>query len=1226
MGACTTKADESTIHQNTVSKAIIKSNNAPEANIITKKDSSQPIPQEPSVKTKDLPTDFVYFPEFYYLSRAEGKLLRITKDSTSEVILKTTYKLPQESALLYMNDNEILSVGGSVKSSLVSLVLFISAPSQKALELPSLPTASKHGQLHEIGDWIYYIGGITYKNSSPQQMPLMRFNKDQMLWQDLGRIGEQYKFNQIVNMGTCAVGNKILLVGGQRINTKGLLKNSKKIYSIDVSREFEVELEGKLPIKVLKPTIATGLKHGIIAGGVNPKTSQPNKLCFSFMIKNEILNINPIQELNFELAEYYPGLYSRGFAMFVSFPNLAIRMKHLKNWIGYKITGKTSRQLLEFPNVTKKINDSLTSEESFRIEHASKSIPGMFKQSFNQSDFSSGLYPLKDPKVLEDSLGNPKYSDALPNMHQSQQFYREKESRIGLYEGTEAKAKYDDSFEKEVLKKPSILTNNPGKLDEAKTQYNDQSDEKDLKKSNIFKVDPVKLDDSIEEKFKFNGEQPLEDSKKPSMFKFDPIKIDESVETKTKYDDEHYLEDLKKSTLFRIDPAKVDGSVEPNFNFDHQVEDLKKPSIFKIDPIKSNQEIDKIHFDHKSEVEDLKESDVFRPDPINSHDIVLDPIPADLVNNPYHEIPIEDQKDLNRVINLSDLNYKLRSPTDTVIESYKKGEKDSNSITQSITIPDNSNIFELLYKNEITDKSILNNTNDTLYSTYVPINSTKPILNQKKIYLNKDIHLIHIENLFDTENKSVVDQKKPKILFKLPALSDQPVNNDTDITIAHSNVKNKVMLDLNVADDAKELSFSSSSQVFFIDNNIIKPSKDPFEPVSDNYDNSKKLDPNKPEKILESDEILLPSFDKNKLKAYNFNFNNKDAPFNTKTLPKDSDTILEAVSIDIDTKKSNENPDIHNKTKNQISLESKLLNTMPKNKMLPNMNFGLDDIKFSSSNPKILHIDYDEKVEDNRISQETPKNYQNTQKVLFLEQKTKISAQNKHYYTSPPNKDTEDLNKMLLKDQETPLKLQKHKSLGKITLKAFQPKIIQKNSKFTNPNTLPSTNVDLISFEPIPEEKISLTAINPSKSHAKSEQDTFASDKVLIKTPEIPTLNPNRTVPPEALTIDYIQKLLELLIKYLNLNNDLIAAPMQSFTHLSSYLYSIFKTKEFSIQDFYNTCINLHLISGKTPITNKQYQGLLKKFKIQKNQQIIKGKEMGRIVAKAYKYSFIKTN
>jgi hypothetical protein len=305
-------------------------------------------PAKPSVSSEDLSN----FPDFFYLDRAKGSLYQITKSQSTEFPLKSRFNLPQDSALTALPNGLLMSVGGLVKQSLVKLVYTIDLQSKVVSELPDLPFPCKLGQLHPIGDFVYFIGGVKNGKTDLQQAPLMRYNFRLSFWEDLWKYGEQFQFDRIVNMGTCAFGSKICLIGGQKINSSGLLRNNKKIYSVDVEDGFKVQLEEKIPFKVIRPVIANGRKNAVVTGGVDPKTGKSNRGSFLLISQNSGLKIVKINDVGFDLKESYPAIYEQDTVIFISRPFIAVRIKKINNWIAFEITGKDTRRALAVVKVS----------------------------------------------------------------------------------------------------------------------------------------------------------------------------------------------------------------------------------------------------------------------------------------------------------------------------------------------------------------------------------------------------------------------------------------------------------------------------------------------------------------------------------------------------------------------------------------------------------------------------------------------------------------------------------------------------------------------------------------------------------------------------------------------------------------------------------------------------------------------------------------------------------
>lgn len=361
--------------------------------------------------------DLAEFQDFHYFNRNTGQLLLITKDSAIEIDLKSEVIFPQESAVGYLAFKDIIAVGGVLNSNLTDSVFLISPSTQEVKKVAQLPKPCKQGQVHGYKNWVYYIGGLCEGENGLTQASLMRYNITQNLWQDLFRYGQDYKFNKIVNMGTCILGNKLLLVGGQRINSHKTLAGNKKIYSIDIERGFKVQIEGKLPQKILRPAMAAGSKQGIITGGISLNSNTLNRKSFRIGIKDDICSIVPIDDIGIDLFELYPSYYCSKYAIFISFPNVAIRMKSLTYWLGYQVTGKTSRLKLEFTKINPDKNESFSSIQSELIGEPPKK-----KLDEARSKKNSGLQKKKTPVDIEkkDIVEEHKGPISSPKLHLSE--------------------------------------------------------------------------------------------------------------------------------------------------------------------------------------------------------------------------------------------------------------------------------------------------------------------------------------------------------------------------------------------------------------------------------------------------------------------------------------------------------------------------------------------------------------------------------------------------------------------------------------------------------------------------------------------------------------------------------------------------------------------------------------------------------------------------------------
>ena len=133
--------------------------------------------------------------------------------------------------------------------------------------------------------------------------------------------------------GSCLIGDKIFFVGGQRKAHSGKLKSSKYVYSLDLTNEsFILKMENiKAPVKVIYPRIAAGNNQAILLGGKHPKTEQLNKYIFQLHFEETGMKFIKLDDLAIDITENYPPIIKNDSAIFISFPNVAVRKRDATN-------------------------------------------------------------------------------------------------------------------------------------------------------------------------------------------------------------------------------------------------------------------------------------------------------------------------------------------------------------------------------------------------------------------------------------------------------------------------------------------------------------------------------------------------------------------------------------------------------------------------------------------------------------------------------------------------------------------------------------------------------------------------------------------------------------------------------------------------------------------------------------------------------------------------------
>ena len=779
MGACTSKIDEPTLKQNSiiVGNPANKQPLTKQNELLLDLSGYVPATESQENKNKNDPNAWK-LPEFYYFNRTTSQLLYLTEESSTEIILKTNCCFAQDSAIGYLSSKDIILVGGLVKSSLVALVVLISPSSQRAYELSYLPMPCTQGQVHEIGEWIYYIGGITKDSSGLRQAPLMRFNQKQNKWYDLYTYGEQYRFNQIINMGTCSVNNKILLIGGQRINSQGILKNSKKIYSISVDTDFSLEFVCKLPIKLLKPIVAAGSRHGIIAGGVLAKTNAPNRNCYCLMIKNNIVRAQKMESLDFDLTEAYPGLYNKSCALFVSYPFIAIRNKKFKNWIRFNFSKKNYRQMAEISKIPLEADlESHTSDESEKIENASKkSVPTRFKLPLvNDSKF----------EIQSENFSNRNSENFRENVDRNSKNLRGNRT---LDKKNEKNLQSSNKIQKNYLKSPDWVDEIIFKDENLKNQdnlpvtmqkktfftYTEAFDtsltENDANhKSRVSTEKVLKVPDDVFDSHKNDDFWPVNDYKSVDKeFSREFLNLKESNKKQGKNNENSFEKEKIETNTFVI---KGNFESKPqNYAFGNQ--EKNDVVLNEIQESKIKEKIFGFH-ENENNIESLnKNSDKILKIEEKTFDLIEKPeIHKDSIIKP-------EEKGLNQslILNTEHKSFDIKKNIES--ESFEQKEKNLDSLSKPET---NSKPLIIKQKYRLDQPEIVNNS-------FLSVKQEDTILNQPK---NPEISFgpIKLQDSINHENNSDFE---PLILKQQTELNIKPLilkQDDKSFNNTENNIK-----------------------------------------------------------------------------------------------------------------------------------------------------------------------------------------------------------------------------------------------------------------------------------------------------------------------------------------------------------------------------------------------------------------------------------------------------
>lgn len=186
---------------------------------------------------------------------------------------------------------------------------------------------------------------------------------------------KQFSLKELLYPGSFVIGNKLYFVGGQRINSKGFPKSNKKVFSLELKKLTPMLENVRFGIKVIRPLCASGSSNAIIAGGTNPKLTKPSPYCYVFHAEPQP-EFKLLETIGFSLQEHYPPMYiaSKG-PLFISFPKVAYKDKHIPKWshtdLAKKIEGENAQDGQRYEIVEiKPAGEAKQTYKNFIVEYA----------------------------------------------------------------------------------------------------------------------------------------------------------------------------------------------------------------------------------------------------------------------------------------------------------------------------------------------------------------------------------------------------------------------------------------------------------------------------------------------------------------------------------------------------------------------------------------------------------------------------------------------------------------------------------------------------------------------------------------------------------------------------------------------------------------------------------------------------------------------------------------
>lgn len=316
--------------------------------------------------SKQLPMEL---PDLLYFNRKKGVIIKSSGRNLIKIKPNIKFFYAEDSAIGHLVGQRLIIIGGSYNSRPRSLVTMIYIGNCKIESLRDIPEPSTNGWIHEISNWVYYIGGQTIKNNKTVQTSLYRYHQTLKYWEEF-TANEEFNnlYKSLCNYGSCLFNKKILIFGGQ-VQVLDTLSSNTKVFFID-TEQYSINHETIFNFEVIHPIIASGGKHALLVGGKNPADEMPNKHTLYFSLKENGLNIEKLDKINSEVIERYPPVYQQKYAFFVYFPNILVRFRNKTVWneISLKSSGnkkKKKKKREEDKEVDRIIDENIWKHEFF---------------------------------------------------------------------------------------------------------------------------------------------------------------------------------------------------------------------------------------------------------------------------------------------------------------------------------------------------------------------------------------------------------------------------------------------------------------------------------------------------------------------------------------------------------------------------------------------------------------------------------------------------------------------------------------------------------------------------------------------------------------------------------------------------------------------------------------------------------------------------------------------
>ena len=282
----------------------------------------------------------------FYLNRSDSEVYLLKDMKIEKKSFAKMQRFPIDSAIGYLTEQSIMTVGGTSRSGSLKKSSFIIDMDQMFIRnISPAPVKCKLGSLHSFRSFMYFTSGLRKTDdlslgSDFLSLPLMRYKLLENYWEvfdgsDFTRRFHYHNSNytfcidSLMQSGSFIYSNKLFIYAGVYLQGQANLE----VFSFDLLAESTfIKEKIKLDDPLFSPISISNNSRVLIYGGRT--CDSPNTKIFEFSS-----SLLVIDGKSLKTSENHPGKLTEGYTIQVAFPRFALKTGESPEWTLFNLTG-----------------------------------------------------------------------------------------------------------------------------------------------------------------------------------------------------------------------------------------------------------------------------------------------------------------------------------------------------------------------------------------------------------------------------------------------------------------------------------------------------------------------------------------------------------------------------------------------------------------------------------------------------------------------------------------------------------------------------------------------------------------------------------------------------------------------------------------------------------------------------------------------------------------------